>query len=43
MRNFVKIEKIEAKECLDSSGNPAVMVELQTDYGDIRKCCFFFR
>lgn len=41
MCNFVKIEKIEAKECLDAGGNSAVSIKLETDYGDVRYCNIF--
>lgn len=43
MRNFIKIEKVEAKECFDALGNSAVEVEVETEYGDTRNCHLFFR
>ena len=41
MRNFIKIENIEALEVLDSRGNPTIQVEVLLEGGYTGKSMFF--
>ena len=37
MKDYLKIESVEALEVLDSRGNPTLLVKVKTSFGDIGK------